>query len=545
MIVESHLSGDATAPTDTASPADDSNPPDSEKPSIPEKQPPDNTDATSRDLENGIEPPDDSEPLYSVFSSTQKRWIVVIAASAGWFSTASSFIYFPAIPFLASDLGVSVEKINLTVTSYLIASGVFPSVAGNAADRYGRRPLFLIALGVYAAVNVGLAEQRSFAALITLRMVQSAAISGTFSFAYGVLGDLTTPADRGGYIGFMSIFVNTPQSVAPMISGLLLAKWHWDSIFWFLTTASSVVFLLTVFFMPETNRRVVGNGSLHPPSLISKAVLPVLHPPRRALVGKSDSGSSEKCNPLVRSTSSPASKKMSVANPFSGLALLKHKGTAVAVISFGTNYALYSCLQASLSTIFVETYGVSGLVAGLSYIPFGAACIVASFLGGRLLDFDYKRTAKSHGMVIDYKRGDDISAFPIEYARLRTCKHVAALCAPLVVGYGWALQTKANIAVPLVLQFFIGFTGQISFTSLNALLLDFNPDRPSTIQATNNFFRCELAAGALALLDLMLRSLGTGWCYVLLAALYLLTVAPLWVMEKRGLQWRAELRSSL
>lgn len=117
-------------------------------------------------------------PSYSVFTTTQKKWIVFIAASAGWFSTASSFIYFPAIPFLARDLDVSIQKINLTVTSYLVASGIFPALVGSAADQYGRRPVFIVAIGTYIAINVGLALQRSFPVLITLRMLQSAAISG-------------------------------------------------------------------------------------------------------------------------------------------------------------------------------------------------------------------------------------------------------------------------------------------------------------------------------------------------------------------------------
>lgn len=117
-------------------------------------------------------------PPYSAFSRAQKRWIILIAALAGWFSTSSSFIYFPAIPFLANDLHVSTESINLTVTSYLIASGIFPSITGAAADKYGRRPVFIVSLGVYAAINIGLATQRSFAALMVLRMFQSAAISG-------------------------------------------------------------------------------------------------------------------------------------------------------------------------------------------------------------------------------------------------------------------------------------------------------------------------------------------------------------------------------
>jgi hypothetical protein len=120
-------------------------------------------------------------PPYSVFTSTQKGWILFIAAWAGWFSTASSFIYFPAIPFLADDMNVSVQDINLTVTSYLIASGIFPTVTGSVADIYGRRVTLMISLTAYAAINVGLATQRSFAALFILRMLQSVAISGKCS----------------------------------------------------------------------------------------------------------------------------------------------------------------------------------------------------------------------------------------------------------------------------------------------------------------------------------------------------------------------------
>ena len=122
-------------------------------------------------------------PPYSVYTSAQKKWIIFIALWAGWFSTASSFIYFPAIPFMADDMGVSIQKINLTVTSYMIASGIFPAITGNAADRYGRRIALLVSLAVYTIANIGIAVQRSFAALFMLRMLQSAAISGMIMLA--------------------------------------------------------------------------------------------------------------------------------------------------------------------------------------------------------------------------------------------------------------------------------------------------------------------------------------------------------------------------
>jgi MFS family permease len=114
---------------------------------------------------------------HSTFSKWQKRWIIVLASFAGWFSTLSSFIFFPAIPTLAQDLHTSIEKINLTVTSYLIFAAVAPSIVGNVADTSGRRPSYIATLIVYIVANIGLATQSSFAALFILRMLQAASIS--------------------------------------------------------------------------------------------------------------------------------------------------------------------------------------------------------------------------------------------------------------------------------------------------------------------------------------------------------------------------------
>lgn len=116
---------------------------------------------------------------YSVFTKWQKRWVVFLVAVAGWFSTLSSFIFFPAIPTLARVLHTSVGRINLTVTSYLLVAAVAPTFIGHFADRSGRRPVYLICLTVYLISNISLACQTSFAALFTLRMLQSAGISGT------------------------------------------------------------------------------------------------------------------------------------------------------------------------------------------------------------------------------------------------------------------------------------------------------------------------------------------------------------------------------
>lgn len=184
-----------------------------------EKQP-------SSGIEDGIEDSAAVSPLlqYSAFSKAEKSLIAFLIAFAAMFSPLSSFIYYPAITSLSRDLHVSLELINLTITSYMVVSGVAPAILGDLADMTGRRLVYLFTLGVYCAADVGLALQNSWAALLVLRMLQSVGSSGKFgswirfrteiglanmvcwwkatiSLAYGVIADIASPAERGSYVG--------------------------------------------------------------------------------------------------------------------------------------------------------------------------------------------------------------------------------------------------------------------------------------------------------------------------------------------------------
>lgn len=118
------------------------------------------------------------EPPYSVFTPMQVRLIVFMAALAGFFSPFSAFIYFPSVDYISADLHVSVQLVNITITAYLIVQGVVPAFFGDLADQIGRRPVYLLVLSVYFVSCIGLAIQRSYPALLVLRMLQSAGSSG-------------------------------------------------------------------------------------------------------------------------------------------------------------------------------------------------------------------------------------------------------------------------------------------------------------------------------------------------------------------------------
>ena len=116
---------------------------------------------------------------YSVFTKVEKWCIVAMVSYAAWFSTLSSFIYYPAIKQLSQVFSVSVDKINLTVTSYMAVATVSPTLVGDAADGLGRRPVYVTTLSLYVVANIAIVLSNTYAALLGLRVLQALAISGT------------------------------------------------------------------------------------------------------------------------------------------------------------------------------------------------------------------------------------------------------------------------------------------------------------------------------------------------------------------------------
>jgi hypothetical protein len=115
---------------------------------------------------------------YSAFTTPQKHLITLLASTAGAFSTLCSYIYYPALVPIASELRVPIALVNLTVTSYLLVAAAAPALMGDMADRSGRRPIYVLMFALFIGANAGIALQRSYPALLVLRMVQSAGSSG-------------------------------------------------------------------------------------------------------------------------------------------------------------------------------------------------------------------------------------------------------------------------------------------------------------------------------------------------------------------------------
>lgn len=158
-----------------------------------------NQRAPATDVEAGRASRDD--PPYHVFSKRHKWLLVCLASLAGCLSPLSSNIYFPAITSISLDLGVSTSQVAITITVYMVVQGISPSLFGAISDAAGRRLTLVMALAIYTAANLGLAFTLNFPMLLVLRGVQAAGSASTISISVGVISDIATPRERGGFMG--------------------------------------------------------------------------------------------------------------------------------------------------------------------------------------------------------------------------------------------------------------------------------------------------------------------------------------------------------
>ncbi|TPX23112.1 hypothetical protein DIZ76_012434 [Coccidioides immitis] len=321
-----------------------------------------------------------NNPLFSVFTETEKKWISYAASYAAMFSGLSTFIYYPAIVPLGRDLSVSLELINLTITSYLVVAGVAPAFMGDMADQTGRRPVYLLTFSLYVAANIGLALQSSFPALLVLRMVQSAGSSGTFAAAYGVIADIATPSERGSYVGILIMFTCTAPSLGPVLGGILAEKLGWRWIFWLLVIMSGAHLIILALFFPETSRKIVHNGSVQARGI---------HRTLFSLLARRGSRSDK--SEGIKPSEGLMKRKIRIPNPLTSIPILFHKNSLAIILVGSIYYTVSRTLGASLSAQCIEIYDLNYLEAGLVYLPTGLAGMISSYSTGMAISSPHSK----------------------------------------------------------------------------------------------------------------------------------------------------------
>ncbi len=190
-----------------------------------------------------------------------RRIIILLAVSVALIMTGFGIIM-PVFARRLEDFGSGVVELSLITMGFAFAQFILSPILGSLGDRIGRRPIILLALGGYAAVNIGFLFAPDTSTLIILRCLEGGITAGLLPAAQATVGDIV-PADRRAQgVGMVMAGYGFGFILGPFIGGLLYDMWGFAAPF----IASSSMGLIGLVFawvmVPETRIQMTQNKSI-------------------------------------------------------------------------------------------------------------------------------------------------------------------------------------------------------------------------------------------------------------------------------------------
>jgi DHA1 family bicyclomycin/chloramphenicol resistance-like MFS transporter len=181
------------------------------------------------------------------------RWaLALLLACLGMLGPFAVDTYLPAFTGIAESIGATPVEMQQTLSAYLFGFAIMNLFHGALADSFGRRPVILASVAVFAIASAGCALANHIGPLVFWRAVQGMASGGGIVVSRAVIRDMFPPADAQRVMSQVTIYFGVAPAVAPMIGGFLFVHSNWHAIFWLLAGIGVVLFVANWKLLPET-----------------------------------------------------------------------------------------------------------------------------------------------------------------------------------------------------------------------------------------------------------------------------------------------------
>lgn len=176
-------------------------------------------------------------------------WLLALITFSG---TVAMHMFVPALPAAALYFDAPADKIQLTLTVYIIGLAVGQLFYGPISDVYGRKPVLLVGISLYFVGSLGALLSTSIESLVLFRVLQ--ALGGCSGLVLGkaIVLDCARGAEATRKLATLNIIVTAGPALAPLIGVALVEYANWRAIFAFLSIAGLSGLLCVWRLLPET-----------------------------------------------------------------------------------------------------------------------------------------------------------------------------------------------------------------------------------------------------------------------------------------------------
>ncbi len=161
-------------------------------------------------------------------------------------------MFLAGVPNIAEGLGSTPNRVIASISTVMLGNAVGQLVLGPASDRFGRKPIILLTLFLFAGAALASGLSPSIEYLIFWRFIQGLAISGGRILAAAVARDLFDREQLGKMMADILFVTSLAAIMFPIIGGQIAQYLPWQWLFWTMTLSGTLVFLLFKFFYQET-----------------------------------------------------------------------------------------------------------------------------------------------------------------------------------------------------------------------------------------------------------------------------------------------------
>ncbi len=191
---------------------------------------------TEKNLNNGFEP---------TFAHVA---ILGFTCSLGPFATNGIVPSFHAI---ATTFGLPLSAIQEVLTVYLIALAIGSLIVGALSDSYGRRPVLIGGMVLFALASIGALYSSTILEMEFWRFLQGLGACVGQVVTQAMVRDRWSGIFATRAMSIIGMLFSISPAVAPIIGGWLVVQMGWQATFWFLVCYAASVGVVT-FFLEET-----------------------------------------------------------------------------------------------------------------------------------------------------------------------------------------------------------------------------------------------------------------------------------------------------
>ncbi|HEX2709041.1 MAG TPA: DHA2 family efflux MFS transporter permease subunit [Solirubrobacterales bacterium] len=157
--------------------------------------------------------------------------MLTVAVAGSGMAFLDSTVVNVALPDIGKDFGASTSALQWILNGYLLTLASLILLGGSLGDRYGRRRVFVIGVGLFTFASLLCAVAPNVELLIGARLIQGVGGALLTPGSLALIEARYRPADRARAIGAWSGLGGVAAALGPLLGGYLIGAISWRAIF--------------------------------------------------------------------------------------------------------------------------------------------------------------------------------------------------------------------------------------------------------------------------------------------------------------------------